>query len=98
MTHEVNIPTHFVQNNQILKQKNIDFRLISENLPKNFDTCSNFYAYIHHQINREDQLVELYKKVEESFIGQNIYTKEVAGQVINIGHQGYSKMVNYFNV
>jgi len=43
------------------------------------------YAYIHHQINQEDQILELQKSVESSVLGQNIYTREVAENVMQIG-------------
>ena len=31
-------------------------------------------------------------------MGQNIYTREVADHVVDIGHWGYNKIVNYLNV
>lgn len=72
--------------------------MLLENLPQNFDTCSHLYAYIHHQINQEDQLVELQKTVEQSLLGQNIYTREMAENVMQMGQVGYNKVVNYLNV
>jgi len=56
------------------------------------------YAYIHHQINQEDQIQELQKSVESSVLGHNINTREVAENVMQIGQVGYNKMVNYLNV
>lgn len=52
--------------------------MVINSLPKNFDIGPHFYAYIFNQINREDQLIEYHKMIKESFLGQNVYTKEVA--------------------
>jgi len=67
-------------------------------LPKFFDSSSTFYAYIYSSINREDELAELQKGVEGSLLGQNIYTKEIAGQALNIGHHFKNMVGNIYNV
>jgi len=51
---------------------------LASNLAKNFDCSNNLYAYIHNSVNREDELVEWHNKMQESMIGKNIYTREIA--------------------
>ena len=92
MNQEISIPTYFIQNNHLLNQQwnkikyEAIIKYIAANLPQYFDLSSSFYAYIHSSINKEDELIELQKKVNETILGQNIYTKEVADQAVTIGH------------
>ena len=81
MNQEMFIPTFFIQNNLFQKQskeKGINIRKLASNLAKNFDCSNNLYAYIHNSVNREDELVEWHNKMQESMIGKNIYTREIA--------------------
>lgn len=99
MNQEVAIPLHFIQSNLLNKPRDeIDIGLITTSLPKLFDSCSNFFCYSFNQINQEDQLIELQNMIKESFLGKNVYAREVAGQVVSLGAQVQSKMANYFNV
>lgn len=55
MSQEVVIPTHFIQSNLLAKpREELDLELVVSDLPKNFDTCANFYCYVHSQLNQED--------------------------------------------
>ena len=59
---------------------------------------SNYYAYIHNSVNREDELVEWHNKMQESMIGKNIYTREIAAQGLNVWHYYKNILGNMQNV
>jgi len=52
--------------------------LIRMSLPKLFDLGPWLYCYVFNQINQEDQLIEYQNLIKQSFIGKNVYARDVA--------------------
>ena len=94
MSTEVNLPTFFINSDQVLQRSGLQNTTFSErgllvqlasSLPKYFDMSSDCYAYIFSAINQPDQSEQWRKIIENLTISKNLYAKEVAGKAANIG-------------
>ena len=80
-----------------LRQKT-DLLLMSSGFPIDVDICHNLIAFVYTEINEESMVSSLLKSLEQSSLGKNMYLKEAASKLVQMGHSSMDTIGNLLNV